>query len=105
MDSHALITNPLDTQPGSIHHGVYLVSSGVLTALAIFIFGLSAATDKYWIPQPESNHLSYSYAVCALVPVLCFFGATCHTVDYIRLRFYRHRDARANVYTKGEPRY
>ncbi|CAL1539847.1 unnamed protein product [Lymnaea stagnalis] len=75
---------------------------GGLVALAIIMFGIISAQDAKWMPQPESNHLSYSYAVCALVPVLCFLASMCHSVDFLRLKAYRDRDARAKVYARGE---
>ncbi|XP_059170421.1 uncharacterized protein LOC131951965 [Physella acuta] len=77
-------------------------TEGLLVAMAIIIFGLKAATDQYWMPQPESNHLSYSYGVCALVPVLCFLAGMCHFVDFLRLKSYKDRDARAKIYARGE---
>ncbi|KAH9490593.1 hypothetical protein Btru_033615 [Bulinus truncatus] len=79
---------------------------GFLIAIAIIIFGLKSANDTYWLPMPESNHLSYSYGVCALVPVLCFFAGMCHTVDFLRVKSYKVRDARANTYARRDfPRY
>ncbi|KAI8764535.1 PMP-22/EMP/MP20/Claudin tight junction [Biomphalaria glabrata] len=89
-------------------HRLLLVSSiinaneGLLVAIAIIIFGIMSAKDAKWLPMPESNHLSYSYAVCAIVPVLCFFAAMCHTVDFLRIKSYKDRDARAQTYARGE---
>ncbi|KAK3727117.1 hypothetical protein RRG08_048218 [Elysia crispata] len=89
-------------------HWLMLVSSllnvvnGFIIAIAIFVFGIMASRDKEWMPQPESNHLSYSWGVAAVVPVLSFIAGMCHTVDFLRLKSYRDRDARAKIYARGE---
>ncbi|GFO16803.1 pmp-22/emp/mp20/claudin tight junction [Plakobranchus ocellatus] len=76
--------------------------NGFTVAIAIFVFGIMASRDRYWMPQPESNHLSYSWGVAAVVPVLSFIASMCHTVDFLRLKSYRDRNARAKIYARGE---
>lgn len=89
-------------------HLLMLVSSilnlvnGFIIAIAIFVFGIMASRDRLWMPQPESNHLSYSWGVAATVPVFSFIASMCHTIDFLRLKSYRDRNARAKIYARGE---
>ncbi|XP_005107974.1 uncharacterized protein LOC101854440 [Aplysia californica] len=76
--------------------------NGFTTAIAIIIFGIKSDTDQYWIPDPKSSHLSYSFAVCAFVPVLSWLAGMCHGVEFLRLKSIRDRNARAKVYARGE---
>jgi len=76
--------------------------NGFGTAIAIIIFGVKSDEDVMWIPDPKSSHLSWSFGVCAFVPILCWIAGMCHWVETLRLKAIRDRNSRAKIYQRGD---
>jgi len=76
--------------------------NGFGTAIAVLVFGVESDKNNEWLPNPESRHLSWSWAVCAAVPILAWLAGMCHAVEFLRLKSIRDRNARAKVYERGD---
>lgn len=66
--------------------------SAFFCTISTIMFGVQVNSDRQWLPQPDSNYLSWAYGFCILGAILCLFAGMCSITDYFRLRADSSRD-------------
>ena len=72
--------------------------SGLLVAVATIVYGYYAGYDKFWLPSPDSNHLSWSYGLAVSGGVLAIVAAMFQFIDFTRLQIVSRLEKRAATY-------
>ena len=80
--------------------------SVLLIGISVTVFGIKADVDRQWIPNPDSNFLSWSFGCACLSGFFSIFSALCLTVDHMRITEEEERAARGPAYAvKPNPRF
>nr|KAG5686680.1 hypothetical protein BaRGS_025999 [Batillaria attramentaria] len=66
--------------------------SAFFCTISSIMFGVQVESDRQWLPQPDSNFLSWAYGFCILGALLALFSGMCALTDYFRLRVEKERD-------------
>lgn len=70
------------------------------------MFGIKADVDRQWLPNPDSNFLSWSFGFCVLSGFFSIFAGMCLLADYLRIGVETKREVREPAYSvKPNPRY
>ncbi|RUS87750.1 hypothetical protein EGW08_004496 [Elysia chlorotica] len=86
--------------------GVMMWLSFLLIGISVTIFGIKADVDRQWIPNPDSNFLSWSFGCACLSGFFSVFSALCLTVDHMRITEEEERAKRGPAYAvKPNPRF
>ncbi|KAK7461543.1 hypothetical protein BaRGS_00038689 [Batillaria attramentaria] len=87
-------------------------SSAMIFVAAAFItissimFGTKADIDRQWLPNPDSNFLSWSFGFCVLSGFFSIFAGMCLLADYLRIGFEEKKANRGPAYgVKPNPRF
>ncbi|KAK6168197.1 hypothetical protein SNE40_022073 [Patella caerulea] len=72
--------------------------SGLVIAICTIVFGVKAEIDRQWLPQPDSNYLSWSFGFCVLSGFFSLFGGMCLLVESMRLYVSNKNDRREETY-------
>ncbi|KAI8776886.1 hypothetical protein BgiMline_035150 [Biomphalaria glabrata] len=77
-----------------------------LIATSVTIFGIKADIDRQWLPNPDSNFLSWSFGFAALSGFFSIFAAMCLSTDYVRIREEEEKATQGPAYAvKATPRF
>ncbi|XP_076456745.1 uncharacterized protein LOC143291047 [Babylonia areolata] len=81
-------------------------TAALLITISVCIFGYEADVDRQWLPNPDSNFMSWSFGFCILSGFFCIFAGMCLLADFLRIGEEAKREARQPAYTvKPNPRY
>ena len=74
--------------------------------ISVIMFGVKADVDRQWLPNPDSNFLSWSFGFCILSGFFSIFAGMCLLSDYLRIGIETKRSMRDPAYApKPNPRY
>ncbi|CAG5120397.1 unnamed protein product [Candidula unifasciata] len=77
-----------------------------LIGTSVTIFGIKADIDRQWLPNPDSNFLSWSFGFACLSGFFAIFSAMCLTTDYMRIKEEETKANRGPAYAvKPNPRF
>ncbi|PVD31869.1 hypothetical protein C0Q70_07293 [Pomacea canaliculata] len=80
--------------------------AGAFITISSIIFAIKADTDRQWLPNPDSNYLSWSFGFCVLSGFFSLFAAICLLADYMRFRFEDEKNSRGPAYAvKANPKF
>ncbi|XP_005107971.1 uncharacterized protein LOC101853410 [Aplysia californica] len=75
-------------------------------SISVTIFGIKADIDRQWLPNPDSNFLSWSFGCAVLSGFFSIFSAMCLSVDHLRIKEEEERANRGPAYAvKPNPRF
>ncbi|KAK7091865.1 uncharacterized protein [Littorina saxatilis] len=84
--------------------GLTNFSAGLMIATAAIVYGYYAGYDEFWLPSPESNHLSWSYGLCVGGGVFAIVAAMFQIIDFSRLQVVSKLESRAETYAPSSYR-
>ena len=77
-----------------------------MIAVAAIVYGYYSGYDEYWLPSPDSNHLSWSYGLCVGGGVFALVAGMFQCIDFSRLHIVSRLEKRAATYApSGYSRY
>lgn len=80
--------------------------AATLISISVTIFGIKADVDRQWLPNPDSNFLSWSFGCAVLSGFFSIFSAMCMSVDYLRIREEEERLKRGAAYpVRANPKF
>lgn len=80
--------------------------AAALISISVTIFGIKADIDRQWLPNPDSNFLSWSFGCAVLSGFFSIFSAMTMSVDYMRIKEEEEKATRGPAYAvKANPRF
>lgn len=73
-------------------------SAALFIATGTLVYAYFSGIDQYWLPSPESNHLSWSYGLAVVGGLAAIVAATFRMIDFFRLKMVFDLQTRAKTY-------
>jgi len=81
-------------------------ASAALISTSVTIFGIKADIDRQWLPNPDSNFLSWSFGCAVLSGFFSIFSAMCMSVDHVRIQEEEQKKNRGPAYAvQANPKF